>query len=87
MDTWSTKVCPPILQEHLKHHHFYLAKDEEDRYEGVDKLFQTQDGLDEVSPKFGPRVEILKEKYLSFLNNGEVPSFSRFWKNLLVTEP
>lgn len=42
-----------------------MGEDEEERYLGVDKLFMTsEDSMDQTS-KYGPRVEISKEKYIS----------------------
>lgn len=46
-------------------HQMYLGEDEEKKYPGIDELFTTQDHMEEQPPKYGPRVEISKEKYVS----------------------
>lgn len=42
-----------------------MGEDEEEKYAGVDELFSCTEDLDDNPPKFGPRLEISKEKYTS----------------------
>lgn len=62
---WSTKLFPTSAPTSNIYPQFYLGEDDEEKYEGVDDLFRCKDSLEEEPPKFGPRVEISKEKYLS----------------------
>lgn len=42
-----------------------LGEDEEEKYTGVDELFMNAQETEDQLPKYGPRVEISKEKHLS----------------------
>lgn len=74
---WSVKVFPGHEQQQSGSScpHFYMGEDEEERYEGVDALFRYQGEMEDSSPKYGPRVEISKEKYLSLI---------RQWRGALI---
>lgn len=54
---------------------FYIREDEEEKFDGVDELFNTSDDLEDQPPKFGPRVEISKERYISLF---------RQWREALI---
>lgn len=66
----------------------YLGEDEEKKYPGIDELFTTQDHMEEQPPKYGPRVEISKEKYMILFEQwrgalilkllGKIISYRRF---------
>lgn len=45
--------------------HLYLGEDEEEPSPGVDELFLIEEVSSDQPPKYGPRVEISKEKYIS----------------------
>lgn len=63
--TWTSKLFPESSRFHSERPHFYMGEDEEEWYAGVDELFSCSDSFEECPPKFGPRVEISKEKYTS----------------------
>lgn len=42
------------------HPNYYMRKDEEEKYEGVDELFCTQDDEENQPPPFGPRPRHVK---------------------------
>lgn len=44
---------------------YYLGDDDEEKYSGIDELFQTREETENQAAPFGPRLEISKEKYLS----------------------
>lgn len=44
---------------------YYLGDDGEEKYSGIDELFQTREETENQAALFGPRLEISKEKYLS----------------------
>lgn len=62
--SWAHKLFPdpPLVDSYPQ---FYLGEDEEEKFTGVDALFQGHSDLEEQHPPFGPRVEISKEKYTS----------------------
>lgn len=57
--------------------HLYLGEDDEEKYTGIDELFITPADSEEQPPKFGPRVEISKEKYLSLFKQ---------WRGALIVK-
>lgn len=45
--------------------HLYMGDDDEEIYPRVDELFMSTEIMEELPPKYGPQVEISKEKYIS----------------------
>lgn len=45
--------------------HFYMGDDDEEKYPGVDELFNSQKISDDLNPSMGPKLELSKEKYIS----------------------
>lgn len=74
--TWAQQLIPNTIAPSSSpdRSHLYMGEDEEERYPGIDELFMTHSESDDQPPKFGPRVDIFKEKYFSLLNNGGAPS-------------
>lgn len=54
---------------------YSMGEDEEEIFEGIDELFCSPIDVEEQTPKYGPRVEILKEKYISLF---------RQWRGALI---
>lgn len=66
---------PQQLQQQSDVTHLYMGEDVEERYSGVDALFMTTDESDHQPLKYGPRVEIPKEKYISMFKQ---------WRDALI---
>lgn len=73
--SWSDRLFPTGPDGDDAPAHFYLGDDDEAKFHGVDELFRYQD--EDCPPRFGPRVEISKEKYLSL--------FSK-WRGALIVK-
>lgn len=63
--SWSEKLFSSPEDASASYPPYYMGEDDEERFEGIDELFQYKDDLEEEAPKFGLRVLISKEKYLS----------------------
>lgn len=72
---WSERLFSQVPEGEADLIHFYMGDDNEERYNGVDELFRSH--TEEAPPKFGPRVEISKEKYISL--------FSK-WRGALIVK-
>lgn len=64
-NSWANTLSPEECEEIPKHPPMYVGEDEEEKYPSIDELFITQEGEADQPPKFSPRVEISKEKYIS----------------------
>lgn len=73
--SWSAKLFAGFEPSTDIYPHYYMGKDEEERFESVDELFRCPSELEDCPPKFGPRLEISKEKYTSLF---------RQWQGALI---
>lgn len=73
---WATKLFLLVEAETLNiYPQYYMGEDEEEKYEGVDELFRYSEEMEERPPRYGPRVEITKEKYINLF---------RKWRGALI---
>lgn len=73
--SWASTLFPDQVPESSMYPQFYLGEDEEEKYEWIDALFHSHLDLDDAPPKYGPRLELSKEKYTSLF---------RQWRGSLI---
>lgn len=77
--TWSEKLFAASAQSPDIYPPYYLGEDEEEKYDGVDALFRCQLDLEDTPPKFGPRVDISKEKFTSLFRQCRGALIIKMW--------
>lgn len=62
--------------------HYYMRDDDEEKYPGIDELFNKQNLSTEENPRSEPVLEISKEKYINLFKPWEGHLSLSYWVNL-----
>lgn len=62
-ENWASRLFPVTGGSLEDQRHYYMGEDDKEKFDGVDEIFRTTE--EATPPKFGPKVEISKEKYVS----------------------